>query len=314
MNELELIKSLTAGLPSNEQTVLGAGDDCAILDLGSPEQDHLFKTDAIVETVHFLESAEPERIGHKALGRAMSDIAAMGGYPVSAVVTIGLPSPADTERARAIYDGLSSLAARFHTSISGGETVRSQEGLWISVAIIGSVGKGRAIRRRGSAPGDVLMVTGELGGSLDGKHLDFTPRLAEAQWIAEHGFARSMIDLSDGLATDLRHLLKPDDLGCDLLKASIPVSRAATARAREGRGDPAPVAALSDGEDYELLFTAQASRAVEIVDAWKSRFPETRLTVIGRLSQEPGLRFHTEEGFRILREHGYDHFRKPGED
>jgi len=311
MNELELIARLLPNLPTNASTVLGAGDDCAVLDLGLPDREVLFKTDAVVEDIHFTASDEPRRVGHKALARCLSDVAAMGGAPTHAVVTLALPREFSPDTVEAVYSGIRALAVRHGVAIVGGETTTNPERLLISIAVLGTVPRGRAIRRAGSQPGDAVFVTGELGGSRAGRHLDFEPRLDEARWLAGHFEIHAMIDLSDGLAGDLRHLLAAGGVGAELLSEAIPVSRAAKTRARaEGEGKPPLLAALTDGEDFELLFTVAAKDAVPVLDAWKQRFPEVQLSCIARITAEPGLRIRDREGVRPLTVHGYVHFQK----
>jgi thiamine-monophosphate kinase len=181
MNEFELIHRLIPFLPGNASLVRGAGDDCAVLDLGLPERWVLFKIDAIVEGVHFTAEASPEAIGHKALARCLSDIAAMAGAPNSALITLGLPRQFDPERIERVYSGINALARRHGVSIAGGETTTNPERMLIAVAVVGTVPRARCVPRSGSLAGDAIFVTGELGGSLAGKHLEFEPRLAEAQ-------------------------------------------------------------------------------------------------------------------------------------
>ena len=309
MNEFELIGRLTHGLPGNASVITGVGDDCAVLDLGVPGRYVLFKTDAVVEGIHFTDSATPEQIGHKALARVLSDFAAMAGTPTAVVITLALPPEFDVARVEGIYAGLNELARRHDVAIVGGETTTNPERMLISIAALGTVEKERCVRRAGAQPGDAIFVTGELGGSLAGRHLEFTPRLAEGRWLAEHFPIHAMIDLSDGLAGDLRHLLVAGGVGAELLQRAVPVSRAAKTRAREG-GKPALVAALTDGEDFELLFTAASRDAVRLLDAWKKQFPDVPLTCIGRITAEPGLRMRDERGVQTFEEHGYVHFNK----
>ena len=234
MNEFELITRLTKSLPTNQKVITGAGDDCAVLDLGSPDDLVLFKTDAVVEGIHFTRATPPEKIGRKALARCLSDIAAMAGSPVAALVTVALPPDFDAEFIAGIYDGLNRLAQIFNVAIVGGETTTNPGGILISISLLGTVRRGKQVLRSGARAGDAIFVTGELGGSLAGKHLDFEPRLAEARWLAEHFSIHAMMDLSDGLAGDLRHLLNASQAGAELLKSAVPVSRAAKVRAREG--------------------------------------------------------------------------------
>jgi thiamine-monophosphate kinase len=199
MNEFELISHLTKSLPTNEAVVAGAGDDCAVLDLGVPDKLILFKTDAVVEGIHFTRETPPGKIGHKALARCLSDMAAMAGTPTAALVTIALPRDFDAGFVAKIYDGMNALAEKFSVAIVGGETTTNPERMLISIALLGMVERGKQTMRNGARAGDAIFVTGELGGSLAGKHLDFEPRIVEARWLAERFHIHAMMDLSDGL-------------------------------------------------------------------------------------------------------------------
>ncbi|HUD84397.1 MAG TPA: thiamine-phosphate kinase [Candidatus Saccharimonadales bacterium] len=309
MNEFDLIARITGSLPSNSSVVVGAGDDCAVLESGQPGRYLLFKTDAVVQGVHFTPEATPEQIGHKALGRCLSDIAAMAGKPTAALVTIALPKDFKTEFVERIYAGINRLAQRHGVAIVGGETTSNPERLLISIALLGEVQASRCILRSGAKDGDALFVTGDLGGSRSGKHLDFEPRLEEAQWLAGHFPVHAMIDLSDGLAGDLRHILRRSGVGAELLERAIPISRAARLQARaESPAKPPLLAALTDGEDFELLFAAPGQRAVPLLDAWKRQFPTVRLSCIGRITAARGLKLRDKTGIRSLEAHGYVHF------
>ncbi|MFN0069135.1 MAG: thiamine-phosphate kinase [Limisphaerales bacterium] len=313
MNEFELIRALTRGLPPHPAVVAGPGDDCAVLDLGVPGRVILFKTDAVVEGVHFFRDAAPEKVGHKALGRVLSDLAAMAGTPVAALVTLALPAGFNPAWPQAVYAGLRALADRTGTAVAGGETTTSPAPhAWLSVAALGTAAADRRLGRGGSKPGDALFVTGELGGSILGRHLDFEPRLVEGRWLAEQFPVTAMMDVSDGLAGDLGHLLEASRAGAELLRDAIPVSRAAKLRAREVAGaPPALEAALRDGEDFELLFTVPAARAVPLQDAWRRQFPGVRLSCIGRITEQPGLRLLSRDAIRALSPHAYAHFAQP---
>lgn len=309
MNEFELIDKLTRSLPTNKSVVTGCGDDCAVLDFGVPEKLLLFKTDAIVEGVHFKSDALPEKIGYKALARCLSDIAAMAGTPVAALITIALPKTFDTGFIEAIYSGMSGLARKYDVAIVGGETTTNPERILISVALLGTVSRGKAVLRSGAEAGDAIFVTGELGGSLTGRHLEFEPRLAEARWLAEEFSIHAMIDLSDGLAGDLRHILKASHAGAELLTTSIPISRAAKLASRVESAARTPLlAALTDGEDFELLFTVSAKDAVPLLDAWKQQFPKLPLTCIGKITAGEGITLRDKTGARPLTAKGYEHF------
>jgi thiamine-monophosphate kinase len=309
MKEFDLIARLTQSLPTNSSVVTGPGDDCAVLDLGVPGRVFLFKTDAVVEGIHFPSDTDPEKIGRKALARCLSDIAAMAGTPIAAVITLGLPPKFNAATVEAIYSGLNALAKKYDVAIAGGETTTNPDRLLISIALLGSAPRGKAVLRSGATVGDAIFVTGDLGGSLAGRHLEFEPRLAEARWLAGHFAIHAMIDLSDGLAGDLRHIMKAGRVGAELLTASIPISRAARLSSRaESSSKPPLLAALTDGEDFELLFTVAPRDAVPLLDAWKKEFPKVRLTCIGKITSGEGLILRDKSGARPLTAHGYQHF------
>jgi thiamine-monophosphate kinase len=309
VKEFDLINLITRSLPTNPSVVAGAGDDCAVLDLDLRDRWLLFKTDAVVEGIHFAAGARPEHIGHKALGRCLSDIAAMAGTPSAAVVTIALPRTFDPKFVEAIYDGMNALARRHDVAVVGGETTTNPERLLLSVAVLGWVARGKSVLRSGAKAGDAIFVTGELGGSLAGKHLEFEPRLAEARWLAQHFPVHAMLDVSDGLAGDLRHILKASSVGAELLSSAIPISREARSAAKaESSTKPPLLAALTDGEDFELLFTLPASKAVPLLDGWKKEFPGLALSCIGKITAGQGITLRDKNGARPLTAHGYEHF------
>ncbi len=309
MTEFELIGRLIPKLPTNAQMVLGAGDDCAILNTQNPDQEILFKTDSVVENVHFNADTPPEKVGRKAMARCLSDIAAMAGQPTVGLVTIGLPMGFDPSWVERCYDGLRSVAQQFGVAIAGGETTRSPGATFLSVTLLGFIPKGRRALRSKAAVGDAVFVTGELGGSIEGRHLDFEPRLAEASWLAEHFDLHALIDISDGLAGDLGHVLNASNVGSELFAPTIPIARAAKLRARNLVDAKTPLlAALTDGEDFELLFTVPGSQAVQIADAWRKQFPLLKLSCIGKITAELGLRLRDANGVRILPTHGFTHF------
>ena len=309
MNEFELIAKLIRSLPTNDSVVVGAGDDCAVLECGDPQRQLLFKTDAVVEGIHFTNETPPEKIGRKALARCLSDIAAMAGTPSAALVTIALPKKFSPEFVETIYAGMNTLAAQHGVAMVGGETTTNPERVLISISLTGFVPRGKAVLRSGAKVGDAIFVTGELGGSLAGKHLDFEPRLKEARWLAENFPIHSLMDVSDGLAGDLPHILRASGVGAELLKSAVPISR--TAKENSKRGDaakPAFVAALTDGEDFELLFTVASKKAVPVLDAWKKKFPDVKLSCIGRIITGEGIRLRDKTGIRPFTAHGYVHF------
>ena len=308
-DEFELISRLSAKLPTGDSVVVGAGDDCAVIDAGVPGKWQLHKTDAVVEGVHFTKDADPQQVGHKALGRALSDIAAMAGTPRWATITLGLPDGFDAERVESIYDGMAALAKRHDVSLVGGETVANPDRLFIGVSLVGEVARDKCLLRSGASDGDGVWVTGELGGSIAGHHLEFTPRLAEARWLAAHFKPSAMIDLSDGLAGDLGHLLDAASVGAELLESALPIRREARLRARESEAAKPPLlAALTDGEDYELCFTLGQGRAVTLLDQFKQEFPGTPLSCVGKIVDRPGLKIRQKSGIMEIATRGYVHF------
>lgn len=310
MNERDLIRALTAKLPVNQNTIVPAGDDCAAIGGFDGNSSLLLKTDAIVEGVHFTRSDSPELVGRKALARCLSDIAAMGGEADSALVSIGFPNEESVEFLEKAYDGMIELAEEFSVAVVGGETTRNPGGIFISVTLTGRAKLDGGIKRSGARAGDAIFVSGELGGSLAGHHLEFVPRVREARWLVAHFEVQSMIDLSDGIATDLGHLIEMSGVGAMIDESFLPISRAARNRSRENEAAKSPLlAALTDGEDFELLFTLAPRDAVKLKDTWREAFPDVPLSLIGRIEAEPGLRLKQADRIRSLGGvDGYDHF------
>ncbi len=250
--EFELINWIQKRIPAHAQVPVGIGDDAALLKF-TRHGESLVTVDMLLEGVHFtLETATPFQIGWKALGVNLSDIAAMGGRAVAAVVSIALPRGRAWELAQGIQAGIDALAHQFNVCIAGGDTNTWDGPLVISITALGEpLGQG-PILRSGAQPGDWILVTGNLGGSISGKHLTFMPRLEEARLLQERVELHAMIDISDGLAADLHHILDESHVGARIIAANVPISLAAQA-ADDGRS---PLEhALGDGEDFELLMT-----------------------------------------------------------
>lgn len=279
--------------------VVDTGDDAAVLRFG--KSDVLFKTDGVIDGVHFdSRTARPEEIGHKALARCLSDIAAMGGLPSFAVVAMMVPRNADVGYLKRIYLGMERTARRFGTSIVGGDFASHAGKLAITVALLGETRGVAPVRRSGARPGDLVGVTGPLGGSILGKHLRFTPRVKEGRKLAERYGVTAMIDLSDGLATDLRHVCRESGVGAVLEERRVPLSAAARRVAKRDRR-PAFVHAISDGEDYELLYTARPEQARRIAAAGLGR-------TIGEIVEAEGLYLRRADGaLEELRGRGWEH-------
>lgn len=276
--ELLVSKILEKIVPGGN-VIAGPGDDCAVVEL-TPGQWQLLKTDCLIEAVHFSKGTDPKLVGAKALKRVLSDIAAMGGTPGEAVVTLALNEDRPLAEVLAWYEGMGEVAEEFQCSIVGGETAKLPgEGAILSIAMTGSVAPGRCVFRSGAQRGDFILVTGRLGGSFEsGHHLTFTPRLREAAWLVAHHRPSAMMDLSDGLGSDLPRLAAASGEGYTIDPARIPCHE----------GVPTEKA-VSDGEDYELLFTIAPEKTDCLMSAWAAAFPDLSLTVIGEITAETPL-------------------------
>jgi len=267
----------------------GLGHDCAVLAAPSRELDLVLKTDAVVEGVHFLRTTPASLVGRKALARALSDLAAAGATPRAALVTVGCPDKKSAARLQSVYRGLAQAARRWRVAIVGGETVRTRQ-LLLSVSLTGTVPRGLSPHRGGARPGHLLFVTGTLGGSWPRRHLTFTPRLKEGQWLARKKLPSAMMDLSDGLGADLPRLARMSRVGFRIDSKKLPLSPGANLRQ-----------AVSRGEDYELLFAVPPAKSDRLRKTWPF---STRLTPIG-------VCLPARSGFQAgdLPLQGYDHLR-----
>ena len=296
--EDRLVAVLLAELPAASRhggVMVGAGeDDCAVVRGPGHGCWQLLKTDCVIEGVHFLPGTDPARVGWKAFCRPLSDIAASGGTPGHALVTLALSTVAGLEWARGVYAGIGRAAREFGVEVVGGDTASTPGPSFLSVAMTGRVPRRQCVTRAGGRPGDSLFVTGWLGGSFrSGRHLDFRPRLEEARWLVSEFRIRAMMDLSDGLAADLPRMARAGGTGFVIDPARLPLSTGCTA-----------AEAIGDGEDYELLFAISPRKAAPLEKAWHKRFPELPLTYIGTLA-DPGVR----EGIGTAA--GFDHFTAP---
>ncbi len=290
LGENGLLHLLTSHWKTDAGRVLtGVGDDCAVLRGGGGNHFLLFKTDAVVEGVHFTPRERPELIGRKALARALSDLAAMGGLPLAAVVTLGVAKNESVRRLRGIYRGMERMAKKYGVNLVGGETTRAKE-LFLSVALLGECRGYRPVLRSGARAGDLIFVTGRLGATRAKHHLVFEPRLAEGEWLARHRLASSLMDLSDGLGADLPRLAKASGVEFQLDAAAIPRARGASVSQ-----------AINDGEDYELLFTTKRIHAETLKKKWPFATPLHCIGVMG-----PRGRKLRESPFV----YGFDHFKQ----
>ncbi len=290
LSEEELLDGWTRDLPKGADiadVVLGIGDDCAVVQ--APERGRMIvlKTDCVVRGIHFAANTPGASVGWKAVMRVASDYAAMGARPRHALLTLCLPAETSVAWVRGIYRGAARALAEVGASLVGGETSRTEGELLISLSMSGDVANRGWVGRGGGHAGDLLYVTGNLGGSIRGHHLRFRARLEEGEWLAREVRPRAMMDLSDGLAKDLPRMAAASGTGWRV--GDLPARRGCTAAQAAG-----------DGEDYELLFAVTPRNSAKLERAWPERFPNVRLTRIGSL-EKPGMREGLPAG-------GWDHF------
>jgi len=313
--EKSLIARLRGRVRGGRDVVAGIGDDCAILRIPSGHET-LVTTDFTLEGIHFRrEWHEPEVVGHRCLTRGLSDIAAMGGQPVAAFLSLALPRNLPQSWVDRFFKGLLKLADRFRVVLAGGDTAESPSGILADIVVVGSVPRGRAIRRSGARAGDGIYVTGELGGSAAAlkmlfaghkvraadfsRHFNPEPRVEVGKTLRERRLASAMIDLSDGLSTDLAHICEESHVGAEIRADAIP--RAVVGSARRWVDLQL---ALHGGEDYELLFTARAQRRIP------SRIAGVAITQIGEVRRGRNIVLVDSGDEPIaLRPAGWEHFR-----
>ncbi len=311
--------------PSKRSLLVGIGDDSAVL-RPKKDTDILLTTDLLVEDIHFdLKYTTFRQLGHKALAVNISDIAAMGGIPRYLVVSIAIPGELDINDIDEFYRGIGTLAKRFGISLAGGDTSASKKGIFISFTLLGDVEPGIAIARSGARVGDSIIATGSLGDSSAGleilkkgeetekgynylkkRHLMPIPRVDEGRFLATNKLATSMIDISDGLLSDLSHTLDESGVGAQLFLEKIPISPQLKSYCAEKEVSPLKYA-FSGGEDYELLFTASKRSISRITN--NPLLKKTGVSVIGQIVKRRGIRWagHNKIDEEALK--GYDHFK-----
>ncbi len=288
----------------------GMGDDTAVLPPGA-NHFNLITTDTLVYQSHFNDKASPQQAGGKLLKRNISDIAAMGGTPHSAVIGLFLPPNLRLDWLRDFYRGIRDEAIKYNVNIVGGDLCETDGFLGSQLTLLGAAA--RPLKRDDAEKGDFIYVSGSLGGSSLGKHLDFTPRLVEGRWLADQTIVHSMIDVTDGLMKDLPALIQP---GCaaGLQIDSLPISEAALQLSAISALSPQQHA-LSDGEDFELLFTVSEKIDPEqFIKEWHEHF-DLPLTHIGQMiddSKHNGLPriINLTTGEACISPSGYEHFKK----
>lgn len=293
--EERLIRAIRRWLGrASPRAPFGIGDDCAVLRASRGPQ--LITVDPVIHGRHFDDRVPPRAVGEKLLKRNLSDLAAMGGRPVAAVLALTLDRRVSRRWLELFYRGLASAARRYRVSVVGGDIAQADGVLAASLTLLGEAAAPRVLTRTGARAGDWIYVTGALGNSLaTGHHFRFRPRLAEGAWLARRAEVRSMMDVSDGLAKDL-HALTPAGAVPALEPDALP---------RRAGADLS--AALTDGEDYELAFVlARSADRPAFERAWRRAFPRTALSGVGRFVRQGAL---PSTAVDLARYHGYEHLR-----
>jgi thiamine-monophosphate kinase len=313
--EKSLITRIRRHASADRRVIAGIGDDCAVLRM-PPGHEALITTDFTLEGIHFRRAwHSPQVVGHRCLTRGLSDIAAMGGEPIAAFLSLALPADLPQKWVDGFFAGFLSLAREYGVALAGGDTAESPDGILADVIVLGSAPRGKAIRRSGAHPGDRIYVTGELGGSaatldllFSGRKLrpaDFPrhfrplPRIEIGRVLRLKALASAMIDTSDGLSTDLAHICEESGVGAEIDTDRLPLAEI---------GRPArpvnPNFALHGGEDYELLFTARKNK----------RIPRSvggiRITEIGEIRRLQKIHLIKDGRRSILKPLGWQHFKK----
>jgi len=290
LGEDRLLDQLLPRLPVSKLVVARAGDDCAVIKRPGGRNFLVLKTDCIVEGVHFMPEANALEVGWKAMMRPLSDFAATSALPQFALITLIASKETESRSVNRLYRGLRKAAARFKVDIVGGETSSTLGPVVISVSVVGFVEKDRWVSRRGGKVDDDLFVTGTLGGALKRKHLQFIPRIVESRWLTKNFSIHAMMDLSDGLGADLSRLARASKVGFKIDIESLPLSRGVKIND-----------AVSEGEDYELLFAISPRDSARLQKGWRKKFPKLPLTRIGCLNPHSAIRNPQLKG-------GYVHF------
>jgi len=293
IGEDRLLDRLLSRLSLGKEVVNGPGDDCAVVETCDHQNLLVLKTDCVVAGVHFLPTASALDVGWKAMMRPLSDFAATSAVPQSALITLIAPEQTNIEWVEQLYRGLGRAAKRFKVSIVGGEMSGTSGPVAISVSVVGFVERNRCVSRRGGKAGDDLFVTGRLGGAVKKKHLQFIPRIVESRWLTRNFPVHAMMDLSDGLGADLPRLAKASRVGFAIEVENLPLARGAKIDN-----------AISEGEDYELLFAISPRERTRLEREWPKKFRKLPLTRIGRLNPQSAI------GNPQLRS-GYVHFQQP---
>jgi len=317
VSERKLIERIRRSVHGEAPVVTGIGDDSAVLRVPSGNE-LLVTTDFSIENIHFRRDWPAELVGWRCLTRGLSDVAAMGGEPLAVFLSLAIAKDVPQKWVDRFLKGLLDLAKDFKVPLAGGDTAQSTAGVQADIVVIGSVPKGEAILRSGANPGDLIYVTGHLGAAADAlarlerpkpgaamrvsgvllRQLRPVPRIAIGRWLRQREIASAMIDLSDGLSTDVSHICEESRVGAEIEAEAIPRAQVGT--------EKTPVSldlALHGGDDYELLFTSDPSVSLP------SKVAGVGVTRIGRITKSRGMRLLTNGRARRLQAGGWEHFR-----
>ncbi len=323
---IEKIKQLVGS--ESKDLIVGIDDDAAAYRL-SENQVLLLTTDALIEGIHFnLDYFNFYQLGWRAMAVNLSDIAAMGGQADLALITLGLPSDLEVQAVEDFYRGIKTWTEKLSIEIAGGDTTKSPGPVFINMALIGHVESSRLTLRSGAKVGDLLYVTGTLGDAKAGmkvlqtmneesqkpfkeiirRHLTPEPRIDEARWLVENIKVHAMIDISDGLASEVHHICRLSHVGAQIWRSHIPLSRAVQQVAKNFNEDPVDYA-LYGGEDYEILFTVPSSEKQKLEKSFYQKFQKSCYQVGTVVSAEEGITILDRQGKKIsLPFGGYKHF------
>lgn len=293
VGEDRLLDGILRRLRPAKSIVTGPGDDCAVIKIQGFSKLLVLKTDCVVERVHFSAGTSGLAVGWKAMMRPLSDFAATSALPQFALITLIVPERLQISWVKDLYRGLRRAANRFGVRIVGGETSGTPGPIVVSTSVVGFVEPDRFVSRRGGRAGDELFVTGWLGGAVKQKHLKFVPRIPESRWLTENFSIHAMMDLSDGLGADLPRLARASKMGFQIDIHKLPLARGA-------KIDDA----ISEGEDYELLFAISPRDRSRLQRHWAKQFPNLPLTRIGWLNRKSKIKNQ-----KLPR--GYIHFQQP---
>ncbi|PKQ62049.1 thiamine-phosphate kinase [Labilibaculum filiforme] len=305
---------------------MGIGDDCALLPLNDTET-YVVTTDLLIEDIHFLKTKiTPEDLGHKSLAVSLSDIAAMGAYPKFSFLSLGVPKQTSVEYLDAFMNGYQKLSEKYHTPLMGGDTTKSSDKLMINVVVVGQCKKSEVRLRSMAKDGDLICVTGNLGDSAGGlhvllnnaaltgeseslvkKHHNPEPRIKEGIWLSNQNSVHAMMDISDGISSDLMHILNASQKSANIDVKQLPISSLLQNMAKKYAWNEIELAS-SGGEDYELLFTVDRKDIDRLHKEYKSRFTD-EISVIGEIKQGQAEIKWFENGNEIsINKSGFNHF------